>query len=284
MLLQPQNITLYPGDTEPITVNVSDADGNPVDVGGAEEIEWTLRRTEESADPPILSKTLTGGDITILSPSSSFLITLTSSDTANLIGSYAHRARFDLPDDTDVSTVLRGILSASIYGIISTGASANSFGSLEEADDYQGQRNNISWLQSDTLDRQRWLLDAMDYMNATYRWVGSKTDPAQPLQWPRNGAKDRDGKPIDNTVTPDDVKAAQFILANYARSNGPLLDIAPRGGGIKSTSVKVDVIEEEIEYFEGASRTTKYPLADGTVDYLLTSGGASSLFKDVMTA
>ena len=74
------------------------------------------------------------------------------------------------------------------------------------------------------------LIKAMDFLSVQ-KWSGSKTDPLQPLDFPRDGA----------TEVPSQIITAQLILALDADSGVSLLG-APQLAVKRS---KVDVIETE---------------------------------------
>lgn len=74
------------------------------------------------------------------------------------------------------------------------------------------------------------LIKAMDFLSVQ-QWSGSKTDPLQPLDFPRDG----------DTTVPDSIVTAQLILAIDADSGISLLG-APQLAVKRS---KVDVIETE---------------------------------------
>lgn len=104
------------------------------------------------------------------------------------------------------------------------------------------------------------LIRAMDYLSVQ-PWGGSKTDPNQPLDFPRNG----------ETTVPTAIKTAQMQLAIvYDGGADPL---APVGPAVKKE--KVDVLETE--YQTGAGSVTAYPMIDRLIaQYLADESGAMS--------
>lgn len=104
------------------------------------------------------------------------------------------------------------------------------------------------------------LITAMDYL-AVQNWAGEKTDPDQPLDFPRDG----------DTVVPTAIKTAQMRLAIMVFQGVNLL--APVGPAVKRE--KVDVLE--VEYQDGAGATTSYPAVDLLIGpYLERSTGAAN--------
>ena len=140
-------------------------------------------------------------------------------------------------------------------------AGANSYATTDEADDYFFDRSSSSWTDAELIAKERALLDASQYLDATYRWVGAKKTQAQGLGWPRAAACDPDGFSIATNIVPGKVKEAAFELALVALA-ADLLSPLERGGAIKRKLEKVDVIEEETEYQDGAPSNRTYPLVD----------------------
>ena len=77
------------------------------------------------------------------------------------------------------------------------------------------------------VDREVYLLRAMDYLESRRAiFQGSKTDPAQSLQWPREGAQ-IDCEDIANDVIPVELKRAQSQLV-VEQQQGTKLFPTPR--------------------------------------------------------
>ena len=94
-------------------------------------------------------------------------------------------------------------------------------------------------------DKTVLLYKAMDYIE-TRPYKGAKTDPSQPLQFPRNG----------ETTVPQNIKTAQIVAALLTDTGVDLL--APVGRAVKRK--KVDVLETE--YMDNAAESTKYTQLD----------------------
>lgn len=94
------------------------------------------------------------------------------------------------------------------------------------------------------------LIRATDYQNSQYKWVGEPKSSTQGTAWPRYYVYDFSYNLID--VIPVQVKQDCYELAAYMLDNAVttlLDDITGEATGIKSTRVKADVIEKQIEYF-----------------------------------
>lgn len=103
-----------------------------------------------------------------------------------------------------------------------------------EADAYFAARAVAAWDAAPWAARDAALLRATAWLEGRARWVGRLVDPAQPLAWPRTGAQDTEGRPLDGI--PDRLKAACAELALIALSD----DLAPpveRGGRVLSEQV-----------------------------------------------
>ncbi len=111
------------------------------------------------------------------------------------------------------------------------------------------------------------LIKAMDYLESQ-SFKGTKTDTAQPLQWPRTGVY-IDGVLIDSDTVPQEVKDAQAVIAvSIDQGYDPM---ATYGPAVKRE--KVDVIE--IEYKDSASTTDYSPAITRALDKLIVSSGGS---------
>lgn len=110
-------------------------------------------------------------------------------------------------------------------------------------------------------------VQAMDYLESQ-NFKGSKTDSAQPLQWPRAGVY-IDGVLIESSIVPSEVEVAQAVIAvSIFQGYNPN---ATYGPAVKRE--KVDVIETE--YQDGARSTDYSPAIDNALAPLLKSGGGS---------
>jgi hypothetical protein len=93
---------------------------------------------------------------------------------------------------------------------------ANSYASLEAADTYLRDRNNVAWDAKPIAAKQAALLEATAYIDGTYsgRWPGTILKQTQGLSWPRADALDRDGRALEGV--PACVMAATCELAAQA--------------------------------------------------------------------
>lgn len=91
-----QNFRIVSGDTHTLLVRVKDANGDPVDIGGA-AIKWRCARSKGRA--AAVSKQ-TGGTVAIF-----------PTDTEALAGAFYHEAEVKFLPDNSVSTVMEGALT-----------------------------------------------------------------------------------------------------------------------------------------------------------------------------
>ncbi len=124
------------------------------------------------------------------------------------------------------------------------------------------------------LDVEKLLIQAVDYLEGQRRYFrGTKTDPTQPLQYPRLNSM-VDGVIIADNVIPIELKYAQMQLSIDAFEFGSLL---PSSDGYAVAVEKVDVLE--IQYAAGGRlsgtslpATPNFPKAQAWLDALTDNG------------
>lgn len=113
-------------------------------------------------------------------------------------------------------------------------------------------------------------LRAMDYLE-TQNWKGQKTDPNQPLEWPRSGVY-VDGQLIDSSTVPSDIEKAQAQLSiEIDQGNDPNAVI-----GRATKKEKLDTLE--VEYQDNASTTFYSPQVNRYLDKYLDSANSGYSF------
>jgi len=98
------------------------------------------------------------------------------------------------------------------------GADSDSYGTLEEAEDYADAIGQSTWLESTYTDdeRDQAMRRACQALDGGYRkrFPGTKVyGREQALEWPRVDAYDCEGDEIDPETIPPEIKKAQFELA-----------------------------------------------------------------------
>lgn len=150
---------------------------------------------------------------------------------------------------------------------------------VAEADSYWSDRNNSTWSDATTADKEKALREATAFLDGQYDYIGEMTDlDSQILAWPRSGALITQGaykgRIFDVDEVPQKLKDAQAELALNALSDN-LRPVQDRGGNIKRE--KVDVIEIEYSDFAPSQKTFDF------VNLLLrglTKGGKNQIRLD----
>lgn len=103
-----RNIVLHAGDDVEITVDVFDADDQPLGLEGA-SVTWAVAERDAGAER-VITKTSPEGGISLGEEANRFVIAIAGEDTAGLSGRYRHQAQ--VTDGAgNRSTVLSGILN-----------------------------------------------------------------------------------------------------------------------------------------------------------------------------
>lgn len=149
---------------------------------------------------------------------------------------------------------------------------ANTYALTATIDNYHSLLGNSTWTGLEA-DKESANLRAMRYLESL-DYNGVKDEESNPLEWPRQGAYDRNGFLIDNDVIPQGLINALCEAA--------LVELTSPGGLRPSTSTqgqvkrqKVDVIETE--YFEAFSQTVSYDTIDNELVGLIGGGGGNSV-------
>ena len=173
---------------------------------------------------------------------------------------------------------------------VETGAglsTANAYISVAFANDYHTGRGNAAWAGS-TIEKQQAIVRATDYLDKRFgpRFVGTRRNSQQALEWPRLDAFDQDDFLLQGPL--DDVpRQLQKACAEYAlRAILPadlLPDTGTQSGDITSTSVTVGPVSESFTFAKTAtnrvaqssivsdSKIPEYPAADLWIEELLRS-------------
>lgn len=157
------------------------------------------------------------------------------------------------------------------------GASADSYGSLAEADAYFSARVTGNWDGADS-HKEMALRRATTYLDniGRGRWKGLRNTSAQALAWPRAGAYDEDGYPIATDTIPTALKRAQFEAA-YLIANGTNLE-ATIDRAVKSEQVG----PLAVTYMDGAADQARYQTIFNYLSGLMNvAGGPGASFGQI---
>jgi hypothetical protein len=151
-------------------------------------------------------------------------------------------------------------------------STAESYVSVTDADTYHSNRGHTTWTGTDAV-KEAALRVATAYIDGTYRrrFVGTKYSAEQALAWPRSGAVDADGWPIDEDVIPQALKDATAEAAlRELVTPGSLNPDLSAGGAVESKRVKAGPVETETTYRSNATvgRTT-FDLLDQILSSIL---------------
>lgn len=127
----------------------------------------------------------------------------------------------------------------------------DSFNTLAELRTFFANRHDTTWEHSGPVKQIAAAREAYLYMLGEYRWKGQIVSTAQTGPFPRAFLVDEDGRTLDSTTTPTQVKRAHALLSKEALS-GPLL---PTSASTTGALKKAKSGDDEVEYFEGSSQT-----------------------------
>ena len=150
--------------------------------------------------------------------------------------------------------------------------------SVAGADTYWAARNNTTWSGSTTAEKEAALIEATQYIDGNYLFIGELTSLTQSLAFPRNGVYITTGNfagaDYDSDEIPPQIEKATAELALEALS-ARLVPVLERGGLIKKE--KVDVIE--VEYLDFAPAQKTFEFVTSILRPLLRNGGQTKLVR-----
>jgi len=157
---------------------------------------------------------------------------------------------------------------------------ANAYITIAFADAYHELRGNSDWLNATEASKVAAIVQATDYTDTRWTFVGSKADEDQALQWPRDDAYDRDGiEQEDNVPTVVQQTVAEYALRALSAPllPDPTID-EDNGKFITYKRERVGPLEEETRYSEARGRSSlrPYPAADRRMSasgLVITSNG-----------
>lgn len=166
---------------------------------------------------------------------------------------------------------------AFVFDATTGGAAANSFATVEFADDYLGgSLYATDWpatsAGADLLTKQKALVTATRELNSRV-WQGYKSDfDTQRLEFPRVGLYDRDGNSIDSTTIPEWLKEATCELALHRLQTDPDDIVAEELKQFKRLKI-ANVLDMEMR--DGLPAEGDWParVIELVTRYLQTAGG-----------
>lgn len=122
---------------------------------------------------------------------------------------------------------------------------ANSYASVADCDDWQGQRGFRNWPappddeaepDPNLAAKESALILACDYLNGL-AWKGRRAAAGRVMAWPRVEVVDGDGYEVAADTVPQNVAYAQCYLAGLAYGETDLQPVLERGGRIQTEKV-----------------------------------------------
>lgn len=114
---------------------------------------------------------------------------------------------------------------------------ANSYATVSGANAYFTALGDTRWTTGRTdTQREQAILKGMKYIEGL-NWKGTTVSGTQPLQFPRTGLTDRDGRDVDEDTVPNVVIKALYEASVRAISGEDLLPDLPRGGRVSAEQV-----------------------------------------------
>lgn len=149
---------------------------------------------------------------------------------------------------------------------------ANAYVDFAFVDAYHDLRGNEAWADASEAEKVSAIVNATDYVDRRFTFIGTKTYEDQALAWPRDGVFDRDGIEYADVVP----IAVQQATAEYALRalSAPLLpdpSVDETGGAITLRRERVGPIEEETRFSDDLPRRVLQPYP--SADRILTSSG-----------
>ena len=118
-------------------------------------------------------------------------------------------------------------------------SSANAYATLAEAEDYALTLPVANdWATATEAQKNAALVQATRLLD-TLGWKGRRTSQAQPLQWPRAGATDREGYTLDSATVPARVRDAACEFAIRLVADDRVAD----AGGLAPETLKVGPLD-----------------------------------------
>ncbi len=151
---------------------------------------------------------------------------------------------------------------------------ADTYATLAEADAYASDMGWTDWTASDAV-KESALRQATHYLDTSYDWLGSISDTAQVLAWPRTGVVDREGREIAVDAIPATLKYAQIELAKLGI--GQALVASASSGDV--SAIQAGSVSITFSKGQTASETTKFAWVDRLLSGLFKSRSGGRLMN-----
>ena len=112
---------------------------------------------------------------------------------------------------------------------------ADSYVSVEFADNYFSTRGITVWAELDTTKKEQSLIRATDFIDNMFQWCGKQSTAEQSLRFPRVNLKDYEGSDI--TGVPTRLKKSVCDVAVIASSGSELFQTSDVNGDVVSETI-----------------------------------------------
>jgi hypothetical protein len=112
---------------------------------------------------------------------------------------------------------------------------ANSYVSVEFADNYFSARGASGWAELETEAKEQALIRATDYIDNIFQWCGKKATAEQSLRFPRVNLKDYEG--IEIVGIPTVLKQSVCDVALVSSGGTELFEVAEQNGDVVSETI-----------------------------------------------
>lgn len=102
-----------------------------------------------------------------------------------------------------------------------------------------------SWMSLTDTNKNASLIQASFLLDSNFDWLGSITDQAQELRWPRTGVVDKDNRQIPSDVIPQSVKYATALMALHLTKAGGISTVATNLKSLKVGPISLSMDSEE---------------------------------------
>lgn len=102
-----------------------------------------------------------------------------------------------------------------------------------------------SWMSLTDTNKNASLIQASFLLDSNFDWLGTITDQAQELRWPRTGVTDRDGRLIASATVPQSVKYATALMALHLTKAGGISTVTTNLKSLKVGPISLSMDSEE---------------------------------------
>ncbi|MBO7715778.1 MAG: hypothetical protein J6S85_19605 [Methanobrevibacter sp.] len=137
-------------------------------------------------------------------------------------------------------------------------ANANSYVSLEDADEYQRSRNRSDWAELEDNQKISCILKATQYIDSIYDWKGRAKYEEQFLAFPRVAITDNNGFDVSHII-PSKLKVAVYEAAYFGFKEDLFTVYESSSGNVKrDKKVVTGAVEKEVEYFSSKDSAIEF--------------------------